>query len=275
MAALPSGQLEQVLELSPDNAVDFTFQAEVRGGATGGWVAASWGAHLTRHVRAKGTTHRITPYPVWNVWTWAVSSLPSLCIKVTCHSVSYYSVLPQELGKVDPEPGGGPGAAPPPPERSDPPLGWRQARQALIATGACSLVASEAWVANHYRWIVWKLAAHTRVLLTTPRLQQQRGDGGALHLPPEIAADSVKAATDAGAESCVEAVGNRTEAAGGSKAVSPPSAGPDPHLAGLAWYEVVAQLQHRWAVPSAGKAGNRETVKNRMLSTHLLPPLPC
>ena len=43
--------------------------------------------------------------------------------------------------------------------------GWREARQALLSAGACPRAVSEAWVANHYRWVVWKLASHTRMLL--------------------------------------------------------------------------------------------------------------
>ena len=40
--------------------------------------------------------------------------------------------------------------------------GVPQARAALLAAGACGEDASEAWVANAYRWVVWKLAAYER-----------------------------------------------------------------------------------------------------------------
>ena len=46
-----------------------------------------------------------------------------------------------------------------------PGIGWRDAWQALLDAGACPKAASEAWVANHYRWIVWKLASHERMLM--------------------------------------------------------------------------------------------------------------
>ena len=140
---------------------------------------------------------------------------------------------------LDPNPAGGSGGAALL-GRPDP-LGWRQARQALIAAGACPLAASEAWVANHYRWIVWKLAAHTRVLLAnSPALPQRGGGGGALHLPLGVPAASVEAAVDAAAGSCGEAAAGSCNGAAFSD-----SAVRGPCLAVLAWHEVVAQLQHR------------------------------
>ncbi|KND03168.1 uncharacterized protein SPPG_02229 [Spizellomyces punctatus DAOM BR117] len=40
--------------------------------------------------------------------------------------------------------------------------GVKEARDALIAAGGQSNLATEEWVQNHYRWIVWKLAAMVR-----------------------------------------------------------------------------------------------------------------
>jgi breast cancer 2 susceptibility protein len=37
-------------------------------------------------------------------------------------------------------------------------LGWQELRQQLVEAGANPAYATEAWVANHYRWVVWKLA---------------------------------------------------------------------------------------------------------------------
>jgi hypothetical protein len=41
-------------------------------------------------------------------------------------------------------------------------FGAAEARQQLLAWGADPEQATAAWVANHYRWIVWKLAAYDR-----------------------------------------------------------------------------------------------------------------
>jgi hypothetical protein len=40
---------------------------------------------------------------------------------------------------------------------------WKTARQELIQRGCAPQLASEVWVKNHYRWIVWKLASLKRV----------------------------------------------------------------------------------------------------------------
>jgi breast cancer 2 susceptibility protein len=35
-------------------------------------------------------------------------------------------------------------------------------RNMLVAAGASPLLATEGWVANHFRWVVWKLACYER-----------------------------------------------------------------------------------------------------------------
>ena len=171
------------------------------------------------------------------------------------------------MDPLDPEPAGGSGDAAP--LRRPEPLGWRQARQALIAAGACPLAASEVWVANHYRWIVWKLAAHTRVLLAkSPAPPRGGGGGGAPHLPPGVHTVSVKAAADAAAGSCGETVvGNYSGAAFSN------SAAPGPHLAGLTWHEVVAQLQYRWG--STGRVLYTGYMVEALHSLAVSPPCCC
>jgi breast cancer 2 susceptibility protein len=47
------------------------------------------------------------------------------------------------------------------------------ARAALLAWGADPKQATAAWVANHYRWVVWKLASYDRKLMGSCR-----GGGG-------------------------------------------------------------------------------------------------
>jgi hypothetical protein len=36
------------------------------------------------------------------------------------------------------------------------------ARASLLALGLSSTLCSVAWVRNHYRWVVWKLASYAR-----------------------------------------------------------------------------------------------------------------
>lgn len=43
-----------------------------------------------------------------------------------------------------------------------PPFGVAQARKALLASGAQAKFATERWVQNHFKWVVWKLAAYER-----------------------------------------------------------------------------------------------------------------
>ena len=40
--------------------------------------------------------------------------------------------------------------------------GWAEQMHALLQGGASPASAIPAWVQNHYRWIVWKLAAYER-----------------------------------------------------------------------------------------------------------------
>lgn len=42
------------------------------------------------------------------------------------------------------------------------PWGHEQAREEVLAAGALPKYATEAWVANHYKWVVWKLACYER-----------------------------------------------------------------------------------------------------------------
>jgi breast cancer 2 susceptibility protein len=44
-------------------------------------------------------------------------------------------------------------------------FGAAEARTALLAWGADPDKASPAWVANHWKWVVWKLAAYDRKLM--------------------------------------------------------------------------------------------------------------
>lgn len=44
-------------------------------------------------------------------------------------------------------------------------FGAAAARACLLAWGADTKQATAAWVANHFRWVVWKLAAYDRKLL--------------------------------------------------------------------------------------------------------------
>ena len=55
-------------------------------------------------------------------------------------------------------------------------LGSAAAREALLSAGAEAAVASPCWVDNHYRWIVWKLAAYERRCVWGG---EQRGGKGA------------------------------------------------------------------------------------------------
>ena len=93
--------------------------------------------------------------------------------------------------------------------------GWRQARQVLLSAGACPRVASETWVANHYRWVVWKLASHTRMLLPRSDSEGEMTVEGTMDDPPYTLP---KAAT----------------------------------LPGLHWENVIWQLQHRWVWNGCG-----------------------
>jgi hypothetical protein len=42
--------------------------------------------------------------------------------------------------------------------------GWSEARTAIISQGCDKKHCSDAWVRNHYRWIVWKLGSYDRRL---------------------------------------------------------------------------------------------------------------
>jgi breast cancer 2 susceptibility protein len=54
------------------------------------------------------------------------------------------------------------------------------ALQLLLAGGANPKYATPAWAANHYKWVVWKLAGYDRNLL-----------GGCGALSPTLTADNV------------------------------------------------------------------------------------
>lgn len=60
---------------------------------------------------------------------------------------------------------GGDKAAAPAPTVAGGVFGAAEAHAALLASGADGPRATAAWVANHYKWIVWKLAAYDRKLL--------------------------------------------------------------------------------------------------------------
>jgi hypothetical protein len=62
-------------------------------------------------------------------------------------------------------------------------LGWRELRQRLLAAGASSAYASEAWARNHFRWVVWKLARAQLALQ-----QAQAADGSDACLPQLLTA---------------------------------------------------------------------------------------
>jgi len=50
-------------------------------------------------------------------------------------------------------------------------------RSMLVAAGASATLATEAWVANHFRWVVWKLACYERAFprrLAAPTLTPER-----------------------------------------------------------------------------------------------------
>jgi len=50
-------------------------------------------------------------------------------------------------------------------------------RSMLVAAGASAALATEAWVANHFRWVVWKLACYERAFprrLPAPALTPER-----------------------------------------------------------------------------------------------------
>ena len=57
-------------------------------------------------------------------------------------------------------------------------LGWADLRAALLAAGASSAYASSAWVENHYRWVVWKLARAELLSECEGQRQQSTGGGG-------------------------------------------------------------------------------------------------
>lgn len=57
-------------------------------------------------------------------------------------------------------------------------LGWRELRQRLITVGANPLYATENWVKNHYRWVVWKLA-RLQLLLAGSLHADSSGSGAA------------------------------------------------------------------------------------------------
>ncbi len=56
-------------------------------------------------------------------------------------------------------------------------LGVAEAHAALLAAGASPPLADLPWVANHYRWVVWKLASYERLWAAQGQQQQQRPPG--------------------------------------------------------------------------------------------------
>lgn len=51
-------------------------------------------------------------------------------------------------------------------DESDQKWGWPEAYRDLVTAGATKASISEDWVANHYKWIVWKLASQERMFPT-------------------------------------------------------------------------------------------------------------
>lgn len=122
-------------------------------------------------------------------------------------------------------------------------LGWRQARQALLSAGACPHKASEAWVANHYRLVVWKLCSHERMLGATKTGDLSRHIGVSVTCgilgAPQSNANSVPSGDRALSQT--DPV-DLDLGAVDLDMVLPRSA---LTLSGLRWEEVIRQLQYR------------------------------
>lgn len=67
-------------------------------------------------------------------------------------------------------------------------VGWGEFRARLLASGASADKVTEAWVRNHYRWIVWKLARMSLAQSCAPKKGIQGKDYGQMSIADAITA---------------------------------------------------------------------------------------
>ncbi len=138
--------------------------------------------------------------------------------------------------------------------------GWREAYTQLIASGAD---VSEAWVSNHYRWVVWKLASYFRLLSLNAEGQQSASDAAIVRsgeeqvdgegedpLPTPLLPQQPPCRESAEEAAVLPqarqgACDTGPSSADDSRRAAGPLRGPSSAVPKLCWQEVVRQLRRR------------------------------